>query len=193
MAKAQAETDKEFEDSLPTAPKKLFEDQYDDETVLYFFRLHPIVMRKGLVFGMLGPLLGVIPAAVNPNLGFGIFFGGLAAGLILGGLVFGFSWVPWFFSVFIVTDQRFIQISQKGFFHKAVTDITLPQIQLINYEIAGVEQTLLGYGTIVVQTYVGDLTIHHVHHPAKTAKKLQIILRDQGILTAPPAFNSGQN
>jgi hypothetical protein len=135
----------------------------------------------------------VIPAAVNPNLGFGIFFGGLAAGLILGGLIFGFSWVPWFFSVFIVTDQRFIQISQKGFFHKAVTDITLPQIQLINYEIAGVEQTLLGYGTIVVQTYVGDLTIHHVHHPAKTAKKLQIILRDQGILTAPPAFNSGQN
>lgn len=187
MAQAQAETNIQDE-----APKKYFEDQYDDESVLYVFRLHPIVMRKGLVFGMLGPLLGVIPAAAFPQLGFSAFFGGLAAGFLLGAILFGFSWVPWYFSVFIVTDQRFIQISQKGFFHRAVTDITLTQIQLINYEIAGVEQTLLGYGTIVVQTYVGDLVIHHVHHPAKTSRKLQMILRDQGILATPPAFSDSQ-
>ncbi len=177
MAKAQAQTEK-------TA--RYFEDQYDDENVLYFFRRHPIVMRKGLVFGMLGPLLGIIPAAVNPNLGFTFFFGGLAVGCILGLIIFGISWVPWYFSVFIVTDQRFIQISQKGFFHRGVTDITLSQIQMINYEISGVEQTLLGFGTIVVQTYVGDLTIHDIHHPAKTARKLQLILRDQGIIPAAP-------
>ena len=176
----------------PETPKRYFEDQYDDESVLYFFRLHPIVMRKGLVFGLLGPLAGVIPAAAFPDLGFGIFFGGLAAGFALGALIFGFSWIPWYFSVFIVTDQRFIQISQKGFFHRAVTDITLAQIQLINYEVAGLEQTMLGYGTIVVQTYVGDLVIHHVHHPAKTARKLQMILRDQGVTTAPPAYTNGQ-
>lgn len=186
MAKAQAET----ETDTPVKPKQLFEDQYDDETVLYFFRMHPIVMRKGLVYGMLGPLLGVIPAAIFPTLGLGVFFGGFAAGIVLGLIIFGFSWVPWYFSVFIVTDQRFIQVSQKGFFHKAVTDITLQQIQLINYEVAGMEQTLLGFGTIVVQTYVGDLTIPHVHHPAKTARKLQLILRDQGVeSTALPYGN----
>jgi hypothetical protein len=185
MAEAQAETDK-------PEIKKYFEDQYDDETVLYVFRLHPIVMRVGLVFGMLGPLAGVIPAALFPDLGFGAFFGGLAIGCLIGLIIFGFSWIPWYFSVFIVTDQRFIQISQKGFFHKAVTDITLQQIQLVNYEIAGVEQTLLGYGTIVIQTYVGDLAIHHVHHPAKTARKLQLILRDQGVLSAPAGYGTGQ-
>jgi hypothetical protein len=167
-----------------------FDDQYDDETVLYMFRRHPIVMRKGLVFGMLGPLLGIIPAAINPNLGFNVFFGGLAAGTVLGLIIFGFSWVPWYFSYFIVTDQRFIQFSQKGFFHRGVTDITLTQIQLINYEIAGIEQTLLGFGTIVVQTYVGDLVIHDVHHPAKTARKLQLILRDLGVVPAAPMVSN---
>jgi uncharacterized membrane protein YdbT with pleckstrin-like domain len=170
---------------------KIFEDQFDDENVLYVFRRHPIVMRKGLVFGMLGPLLGVIPAAVNPNLGLNVFFGGLAGGLALGALIFSISWIPWYFSVFIVTDQRFIQIMQKGIFHRGVTDINLSQVQMVNYEIAGIEQTLLGFGTILVQTYVGDLTIHDVHHPAKTARKIQMILRDLGLNTAPPMQVSG--
>ncbi len=64
-------------------PVKYFEDQFDNEEVLYVFHKHPIVMRKGLVFGMFGPLLGILPAAIRPDLGFGAFFGGLAVGLIL--------------------------------------------------------------------------------------------------------------
>lgn len=165
---------------------KVFDDQFDDEKVLLVFRRHPIVMRRGLVFGMLGPLAGVIPAAVNPNLGFNMFFIGLAVGTALGLLIFGFSWIPWYFSVYIVTDQRFIQVMQRGLFNRGVSDINLPQIQTINYEVAGLEQTLLGFGTIVLQTYLGDLVVHHVHHPAKTARKIQMILRDLGLTMAMP-------
>ena len=139
MAKTLAETKKDLESDLPLGPKKLFEDQYDDETVLYFFRLHPIVMRYGLIFGMLGPLVGVIPAAIFPDLGFGAFFGGLGIGCLVGAIIFGFSWVPWYFSVFIVTDQRFIQISQKGFFKRAVSDVALTHILFVNYQVIGVE------------------------------------------------------
>src|ERR1039458_5012552 len=93
-------------------PAKYFEDQFDDEEVLFVFHKHPIVMRKGLVFGMLGPLVGVLPAAFNPGLGFGFFFGGLAAGCLLGLAIFFPSWIGWHFSVFILTDQRFIQITR---------------------------------------------------------------------------------
>src|SRR5437764_13438015 len=82
---------------------KYFEDQFDDEEVLYVFRKHPVVMRKGLVLGMLGPLIGVIPTAVKPELGFGVFFGGMVAGIVLGLLFFCPSWIAWHFSVFIVT------------------------------------------------------------------------------------------
>jgi hypothetical protein len=164
-------------------PVKYFKDQFDDEEVLFVFRRHPIVMRKGLVLGMLGPLLGVIPAAINPNLGFSVFFGGLALGCLLGLLIFIPSWIGWHFSIFITTDQRFIQIKQKGLFHRSVSDLGLVQIQSINYEVSGLQETLLGFGTIVMQTYVGDLTIRDVHHPSRIQKKLIGILREEGVNT----------
>ncbi len=165
--------------------EKYFDDQFDDEEVLYVFRKHPIVMRKGLILGLLGPLIGVLPAAIDPNLGFGLFFGGLIGGCILGLLIFAPSWIGWHFSVFIVTDQRFIQITQKGLFHRAVADLALAQIQSVNYEVKGLQETLLGFGTIHMRTYVGDMTIHNVHHPAKIQKKIVGILREQGVTTTP--------
>jgi uncharacterized membrane protein YdbT with pleckstrin-like domain len=171
-------------------PIKYFEDQFDDEEVLFVFHKHPVVMRKGLVFGMLGPLVGIIPAAINPELGFAYFFGGLFIGCALGLLIFTPSWISWHFSIFIITDQRFIQITQKGLFHRAVADLGLSQIQSVNYEVAGLQETLLGFGTIKMQTYVGDLEIRDVHHPAKIQKKLLNILRKEGITATGAAYLS---
>jgi uncharacterized membrane protein YdbT with pleckstrin-like domain len=170
--------------------QKYFDDQFDDEDVLFVFRQHPIVMRKGLVFGMLGPLIGVIPAAIFPTLGFGWFFGGLAGGILLGILIFALPWVGWYFSVFILTNQRFIQITQKGLFHRSVADISLQQIQSINYEIDGLEQTLLGFGTIKMQTYVGDLLMRDIHHPAKTQRRIVEILREAGVTPSTDPINT---
>lgn len=163
---------------------KHFSDQFDDEEVLFVFRKHPIVMRKGLVMGMIAILLGTLPAAIKPELGFGWFFGGIGIGMFLGVLIMLPYWIGWYYSVFIVTDQRLIQINQKGLFHRGVVDMRLHQIQMVNYEISGLEQTLLGFGTIIMQTLVGDLVIHAVHHPAKIQKKLLEILRDLGIDSA---------
>ena len=164
---------------------KYFDDQFDDEEVLYVFRKHPIVMRKGLILGLLGPLIGVLPAAIDPSLGFNLFFGGLIGGCILGLLIFAPSWIGWHFSIFIVTDQRFIQITQKGLFHRAVNDLALAQIQSVNYEVKGLQETMLGFGTIHMRTYVGDLVVHNVSHPARIQKKIIGILREQGITTTP--------
>lgn len=164
------------------ATQKYFDDQFDDEEVLFVFRKHPVVMRKGLIVGMLGILVGLIPGLIK--LEYSWFFGGLAGGFLLGALLFAPGFIAWYFSVFIVTDQRFIQITQKGFFHRAVVDIGLNQIQMVNYEISGMEQTMLGFGTIMMQTYLGELVIHDLHHPAKIQKKIIHILRDQGIATA---------
>lgn len=168
---------------------RYFADQMDDEEVLFVFRKHPIVMRKGLIISMLillaGPLYTLALTYIHPNdyPSVQFLFGSLAASLAVGLLVFFPFWIGWFYSVFIVTDQRLIQITQKGLFHRSVVDIGLPQIQMVNYEIAGLQETLLGFGTIMMQTYLGDLVIHDVHHPAKIQKKLLGILREEGVLT----------
>lgn len=178
---------------IKTSPVKYFEDQFDDEEVMYVFRRHPIVMRKGLIFGsiglLVGPLYTLILTFTNidnpPTMTF--FYLSFVASILLSMLLFLPAWMGWHFSVFIVTDQRFIQITQHGFFHRNVSDLNLNLIQSINYDIDGIEQTLLGYGTITMQTYVGDLVMGHIHHPAKTQRKIVDILRDVGIkpLTSP--------
>ncbi|HJQ08508.1 MAG TPA: PH domain-containing protein [Candidatus Saccharimonadales bacterium] len=160
-------------------PDKYFADQFDDEEVLFVFRKHPIVMRRGLILGMLPLLLGTIPSIFIPS--YTVYLIGLASGMVVGGLIFLPSWIGYHFSVFIVTDQRLIQIAQKGLFHRSVIDMRLNQIQMVNYQVSGLQETLLGFGTIMMQTFVGDLVIHDISHPAKTQKKLLEILRQQGI------------
>lgn len=158
--------------------QKQFDEQLDNEEVLFMFRKHPVVMRKGLIFGMLGPLIGVLPAAIWPQLGMTWFFIGLAAGVVLGIIIFLPAFIRWYFSMFIVTDQRFMQMTRKGLFSKSIVDLSLKQIQSVNYEVKGMQETMLGYGTLLVQTLIGDLTISDVQKPADIYKKLIKTLQD---------------
>jgi uncharacterized membrane protein YdbT with pleckstrin-like domain len=160
---------------------KQFEEQLDNEEVLFLFRKHPVVMRKGLIIGLFGPVVGIIPVAIWPQLGYNAFFIGLGLGMALGFLLFLPAFIRWYFSVYIVTDQRLIQITRKGLFSKSIVDLNLKQIQSINYEINGLQETLLGDGTILVQTYIGDLVIHDVEKPSHIYKKMLTTLNDRGI------------
>lgn len=180
--------------------EKYFDDQFDDEEVLFVFRKHPIVMRRGLVVGSIGLLIGPLYTLIltyvhssnPPSMNF--FFLSLLASFGIAALLFFPSWMSWYFSVFIVTDKRFIQITQKGLFHRSVVDMGLPQIQMVNYEVAGLQETLLGFGTIMMQTFVGDLVIHYVHHPAKIQKKILEVLREKGIVhSASPMAQQTEN
>lgn len=171
-------------------PAKYFADQFDDESVLYVFRKHPIVMRKGLILASFGMLVGPLyilaltyiyannPAKL-PSVN-GLFIA-MGASFVLALLLMAPSYIGWYFSVFIITDQRFITITQKGLFHRGVADVGLQQIQSVNYEVAGLQATMLGFGTIKMQTYVGDVIIHDLHHPPKIQKRILRILRDEGV------------
>jgi len=166
--------------------KQHFSEQFEDEEVLLVFRKHPIVMRKGLLLAaaalLVGPLytlaLTYIDSANPPSVEF--FFVSFLLSLLLSAVLIFPWWVRWYFSVYIMTNQRFIQ-QTRSLLQVNVVDIGLEQIQMINYQIAGLEQTMLRFGTIVVQTYVGDLVIHEVHHPARIQQKMVHFLRQLGI------------
>jgi len=170
----------------PEPKTKHFKQQFDDEDTLLVFRKHPVVMRKGLIFAafamLVGPLYTIILTYTDksspPTLPF--FFGSLAASFLLALVIMFPWWVRWYFSVYIMTNKRFIQ-QTRSLLQVNVVDIGLDQIQMINYQIQGLEETVLHFGTIVVQTYVGDLVIKQVHHPEKIQTKMVHILRDLGI------------
>jgi hypothetical protein len=166
---------------------KSFEGQFDDEDVLFIFRRHPLIIRKGLVISMsswlIGPVVILILTYVRPNNppSMVAFFLALIGSIVFGSLLLLPWWIGWYFSVFIVTTQRFVQVTQSGLFHTSFADMSLKQIQQVNYDIAGLQQTLLGFGTIKMQTYIGELIIHDVPHPAKIQRKLVQALRDHGV------------
>jgi hypothetical protein len=179
---------KKAEKKADHAKPKYFKEQFDDEEVKLVFKKHPIVMRKGLILASFGVLAGMIPALIWPT--YGWFFGGLGLGLLLGIVLIFPWWVRWYFSVYIMTDQRFIQQS-RSMLQVNFVDIGLEQIQMINYQIMGLEETLLHFGTITVQTYVGDLVIHDVHHPEKIQKQMVHALRDMGIHPSQRPYSAG--
>jgi len=170
---------------------KYFEDQLDDEEMLLLFRKHPVVMRKQLIISSVLLLLGTLPSFVRPE--YSYFFGGLGVGLLLAGVVMFYAWMGWYFSVYALTDKRLIQVKQKGFFHRSLVDISNEQISMINYDVSGLQETLLGYGTMTVQTYVGELVIKDVHHPKKIQKAITTKLREHGFLNSTQPFKSSGN
>jgi hypothetical protein len=148
-----------------------FEGQRPGEDLLFVFRKHPIVMRKGFYL-LLGSLVitAIPPLIWQTNLElFLLPVFGFALGLVL----FFYHYIMWYFTIYVVTSQRIRQITQRGFFGKDVVELRLSKIQNISYNIPGFSGEIFGYGTIVIQTFVGDLVIHNVEHPEKTYNKLQ--------------------
>lgn len=152
-----------------------FEGQHDDEEVIFVFRRHPVVMRKGFYLLLLPLLIGSIPVLLWPdNL---TYLWIVAGSFIIGLVLFFYHWMGWYFSVFIVTNQRLRQVTQKGFFNRSVIDLGISKIQNISYNVPGFTAAMFGFGTLVVQTYVGDLFLERVEHPAKIYNILAQVIK----------------
>lgn len=156
--------------------EKAFDGQRDGEELLFVFRRHIIAMRKGF-YGLLIPFaISSLPVFIwQDNLN--IFFLPMA-GFIIGLLIFSYHFVLWYYTVYIVTNERIRQVTQNGFFGTDVVELRLSKIQNISYNVPGFSGEVFGFGTIVIQTFVGDLVIHKVEHPEKTYNKLQSAVMD---------------
>lgn len=145
--------------------------QREGEKLLFVFRRHIIAMRKGY-YSLLIPLaLTSIPPLIwRYNLELFIL---PVVGFVIGLILFFYHFIMWYFTIYIVTDQRIRQVTQRGFFGKDVIELRLSKIQNISYNIPGFSGEMFKFGTIVIQTFVGDLVIHNVEHPEVIYNKLQ--------------------
>lgn len=135
------------------------------------FRRHIIAMRKGFYALLIPMMIGAIPFLIwqdNLNL-LWVFLGGFGLGLIL----FAYHFIIWFYTYYIVSDERIRQVTQRGFFGKDVVELRLSKVQNISYNIPGLFGEMFQFGTIVIQTFVGDLVIRNVEHPDHIYNKLQ--------------------
>lgn len=151
--------------------EQAFEGQREGEEVILVFRRHIIALRKGFYSLLIPFVVGSLPTLINPDELRFLYFA--LGGFVLGLILFFYHWVGWYFTIFILTNQRLRQSSQKGLFGKSVIDLPVSKFQNISYTIPGFSGEVFGFGTIVIQTYVGDLIIDMIHHPDKVYNKLQ--------------------
>jgi len=148
-----------------------FDGQRDDEKLLFVFRRHIIAMRKGFYLLLIPLAITSIPPLIwSYNIELFIL---PVIGFLIGLLLFLYHFILWYFTIYIVTDQRIRQVTRRGFFGKDVIDLRLSKVQNISYNIPGFSGEIFQFGTIVIQTFVGDLVIHNVEHPDEIYNKLQ--------------------
>jgi uncharacterized membrane protein YdbT with pleckstrin-like domain len=165
-----------MKNKLKNKPRLDFVGQREDEKLLFIFRHHMISMRKGFYMLVIPVVITSLPLFIwRQNLGlFLLPIGGFVIGLML----FFYHFIMWYFTVYIVTDQRIRQVTQRGLFGKDVVELRLSKIQNISYNIPGFSGEVFKFGTIVIQTFVGDLVIHNVENPDKVYNKLQDALNN---------------
>jgi hypothetical protein len=86
-----------------------FDGQRDDEELLFIFRRHPIAMRKAYYLLLIPLVIGCIPPLIwQTNL---VLFILPIIGLVIGIILFAYHFIMWYFTLYIVTDQRIRQIT----------------------------------------------------------------------------------
>lgn len=161
-----------------------FPGQHDDEVVELLVRQHPVVMRKYLVFGMLAILIGVVPLDF-PQIYASTFWSSLCLKIalvtpVLVLCVWFYRWIGWYYTMYIVTDRRILEVHQTGFFKRRVGEWQLESVQNVNYEVDGLQAVLFGFGDITARTYIGDLTLKTIHKPAEVHENIVAAVKRAG-------------
>lgn len=148
-----------------------FDGQRPGEEVLFIFRRHIIAMRKGFYWLLIPLAVTSLPPLIwQTNLELFVL---PLIGFVLGLIFFLYYFIIWYFSIFIVSTERLRQVTQYGLFGKDVVELQLSKIQNISYNIPGLSGELFHFGTLVIQTYVGDLVIKNIDDPGEIYNRLQ--------------------
>ncbi|MEK7159421.1 MAG: PH domain-containing protein [Patescibacteria group bacterium] len=137
-----------------------FPNQKPNEHVLMFLRRHWIAVVK--IIGM-SLCLAAVPVVFYINvLNFTNMFDSdtftaimilLASAFYLFVILYTFSnFVDYYLDVWIVTNQRIINIEQHGLFSRVISEKDLSRMQDITSEVKGFLGTLLDYGDVHIQT-----------------------------------------
>jgi len=143
--------------SFFTQSKYTFEGIRPDEEVEIFLYSHWItVVIKTLVYTILAavPLLALIilhEEVVSRGF-FGIAFLFLIAYYMILWAMYFYEIMIYLLDTWIVTDQRILDITQKGFFYRTVSELDLTKVQDISVRTKGLIQTIFDFGDVEIQS-----------------------------------------
>ncbi len=77
------------------------------------------------------------------------------------------TFTRYFLNAWVLTNQRIVNIKQRGYFSREVSSLFLTRVQDVTTDVVGVLSSLLGIGDIKVQTAGEDVefVMHGIPHP----------------------------
>lgn len=149
---------------------------HENEHIVLLLHKHWFVVARtvlGIVFMIILlavalPLLPFLTDGFDPALASAATGLGLVVYLMMVALFAFFSWMDYYLDLWIVTEKRIIDVEQYGLFSREVAEIPMASVQDVTMEVHGVIQTVLGFGTIRIQTPgEREFTIDEIPHLGK--------------------------
>ncbi len=173
-----------------------FPGQHTKEKIVLFLHRHWYIIASQIIILVIAALLPIVlllflPQGIKvlifqePFLGLtGLF---LSAYYLSLWLYFFLVWVDYYLDVWIVTDERIINIEQEGLFNRVISEQQIVRVQDVTSEVRGLLPTFLDFGNVYVQT-AGEkerFVFEQVPHP-HNVKKIILDLYQKAIQKITP-------
>lgn len=185
VMKYERATNNFFKSFIPKPDKIHVNIQDKDEKIVLILRQH-LITQVGKVFTLVAALV-LIPAVLS----FAGFIDALpdqfASAFNIFWVILGFglltkTFLAWFFNVYILTDERVIDVDFHSVIHYNVSSAKIENIQDVTSKTMGPLSAIFNYGNILIQTAgeKNEFEFDHVPQPAKVTKLLnELILEEE--------------
>jgi len=168
-----------------------FPEQRPNEKVLVVIRKHAIVYVKIIIIFLVVIVLflsiflsiwfSYYSASDNSNAT--VIVSLFSCLYLLFGLLFSMiAWINEQFDLFVVTNQRLLDITQISFLDRTVSSTPLEQIQDATSHVQGLFATIMNFGNLEIQTAAGDASvfrIDHIHDPGSKSRRILDLVNER--------------
>lgn len=100
-------------------------------------------------------------------------------GVLITGLYYMVAWLTFYHAfvdyhldVWVLTDERIVNIEQQGLFDRTISELNIAKVQDVTSEVHGKIQTLFDYGNVYIQTAAEQqrFAFLQVPHPEEVAR-----------------------
>lgn len=113
---------------------------------------HPVVLLRWIIWLIVSLIIPYIIGRFFPEiLGWGVGIYAFVLIFLISYRVYGYR-----NSLSILTDQRILNIQQRGFFNCQISEAELDRIQDVSSAIKGLWQTMFGFGDVTIRTASKD-------------------------------------
>ncbi len=165
-----------------------FPGQHESEEIKLILRKHPIALLPHFMYIS---LMFFLPIAFYIIFVPAVFPAFLSAPydrlfILLSLIYYGFIWiiaftiwVDYYLDVWIVTNERLLDIEQIGFFNRVVSELDLKRIQDITSRVHGMLPTMFGFGNIHIQTAAekSKFDMKSIPHPVTARRQITKLYR----------------